>query len=68
MKRKIHEIHYQTLKVKYPRALMVKTDTDSLLYYVKTNDINTEFKVEPATQIEIELSNYPKIHLPHNCD
>lgn len=33
----MYKFHYQTMKVKYPDALMVNTDTDSLLYYIKTN-------------------------------
>ena len=64
----MYKFHYQTMKFKYPQALMMKTDTDSLLYYVKTNDVYKEFKEDPTIQKQIEFSNYPKNHLLYNCD
>ena len=40
----MYEFHYDTMKVKYPNALMMKTDTDSLLYYIHTEDLYQDFK------------------------
>ena len=40
----MYKFHYDTMKVRYPEALMMKTDTDSLLYYVKTDNLYKDFK------------------------
>ena len=62
------KFHYDTMKVRYPGALMMKTDTDSLLYYIKTDDLYKDFKQDPLIQKQIEFSNYPKNHYLYNCD
>ena len=64
----MYKFHYDVMKVKYPEALMMKTDTDSLLYYVKTDDIYKDFKNDVSIQKEMEFSNYPKNHFLYNCD
>jgi hypothetical protein len=64
----MYKFHYDTMKVQYPEALMMKTDTDSLLYYVKTNDLYKDFKESHIIQKQIVFSNYPKNHLLYNCD
>ena len=63
----MYKFHYDTMKVKYPNALMMKTDTDSLLYYIHTEDLYMDFK-DADIQKQIEFSNYPKSHHLYNCD
>ena len=64
----MYKFHYDTMKVRYPEALMMKTDTDSLLYYIKTDDLYKDFKQDPLIQKHIEFSNYPENHDLYNCD
>ena len=64
----MYKFHYDTMKVRYPEALMMKTDTDSLLYYIKTDDLYKDFKQDPLIQKQTEFSNYPKNHDLYNCD
>ena len=64
----MYKFHYDTMKVRYPEVLMMKTDTDSLLYCVKTDDLYKDFKQDPLIQKQIEFSNYPKNHDLYNCD
>ena len=45
----------------------MKTDTDSLCYLIKTDDLYEDLK-EPILQKEIEFSNYPKENPLYNCD
>ena len=33
------------MKVEYPNAKMMKTDTDSLLYYIETDDIYEDMHI-----------------------
>jgi hypothetical protein len=61
------KFHYDTMKVRYPDCEMMKTDTDSLCYLIKTNDLYEDLK-EPILQKNIEFSNYPKSHPLYNCD
>ena len=61
------KFHYDTMKVRYPESVMMKTDTDSLCYYIKTDDLYEELK-EPTLQSQIEFSNYPKDHSLFNND
>ena len=63
----MYKFHYQTMKVRFPNSMMMKTDTDSLLYFVETDDIYHDFK-DDIIQKEIEFSNYPKTHPLYNCD
>ena len=56
------------MMVRFPEALMMKTDTDSLLYYIKTDDLYKDFKEDPLIQEHIEFSNYPENHDLYNCD
>jgi hypothetical protein len=64
----MYKFHYDTMKVSYPNALMMKTDTDSLLYYIKTTDLYKELKTDNTLQSKIEYSNYPKHHPLFNTD
>jgi hypothetical protein len=64
----MYKFHYQTMKVRFPNSMMMKTDTDSLLYFVETDDLYQDFKEDPSIQKQIEFSNYPKNHLLYNCD
>jgi hypothetical protein len=61
------KFHYDVMKVQFPNALMMKTDTDSLLYYIETHDLYEEFKT-PLIQKHLEFSNYPKNHTLFNND
>lgn len=62
------QFHYDTMMKVYPNAEMMKTDTDSLLYYIKTEDVYEEMFENKQIQEKIEFSNYPKNHLLYNCD
>ena len=67
---KLHmfKFHYDIMKVKYPDCSMMKTDTDSLLYYIETTDLYQDLKNDKNLQEHIEFSNYPKDHLLYNCN
>lgn len=64
----MYKFHYDTMKVRYPNAEMMKTDTDSLLYFIKTDDVYADMKHDTTLQKTIEFSNYPKAHPLYNCD
>ena len=63
----MYEFHYDTMKNVYPDSKMMKTDTDSLLYYIETDDVYDDMKTNPLLQAKIEFSNYPKNHSLYNC-
>jgi hypothetical protein len=56
----MYKFHMDTMKVRYPEALMMKTDTDSLLYYIKTKDFYQDINSTPLANVE--FSNFPKWH------
>ena len=58
----MYEFHYDTMKNVYPDSKMMKTDTDSLLYYIETDDVYDDMKTNPLLQAKIEFSFYPKNH------
>ena len=31
----MYKFHYNVMKIQYPKALMMKTDTDTLLYFIE---------------------------------
>jgi hypothetical protein len=62
------KFHYDTMKIKYPKSEMMKTDTDSLCYYIKTDDVYMDMKEDSTLQKQVEFSNYPKNHLLYNDD
>ena len=64
----MYKFHYQTMKVSFPNSMMTKTDTDSLLYFVETDDLYQDFKEDSNIQKQIGFSNYPKTHPLCNCD
>jgi len=64
----MYEFHYDTMMVAYPEAKMLKTDTDSLLYHIETEDLYKDFASNPLIQKSIEFSNYPKDHPLYNTD
>ena len=41
---------------------MMKTDTDSLSYFIKTEDLYDDLKNDESLQKQIEFSNYPTNH------
>ena len=45
---------------------MLKTDTDSLLYHIFTNDLYEDLASNPLLQEHIEFSNYPETHPLYN--
>ena len=62
------KFHYDVMKVSFPNALMMKTDTDSLCYRILTNDLYDDLKNNDLIQKHMEFSNYPKDHPLYNCD
>jgi hypothetical protein len=54
----MYKFHYQTMKVRFPNSMMMKTETDSVLYFIETDDLYDDFK-DDIIQKEIEFSNYP---------
>jgi hypothetical protein len=60
--------HYQTMLKEFPNALMMKTDTDSLLYYIETDDLYADIKESKPIQKMMEFSNYPKNNFLYNDD
>ena len=53
----MYKFHYDTMKVRFPESLMMKTDTDSFLYYIKTDDL---YKDMANHMDEFDLSEYPR--------
>ena len=64
----MYKFHYDVMKVQFPKALMMKTDTDSLLYFIETEDLYQDFKDSELIQKHLEFSNYPKDHALYNND
>jgi len=64
----MYQFHYDTMKKVYPNSLMLKTDTDSLLYFIETKDLYMDMKDDELLNHAIEFSNYPKNHLLYNND
>ena len=62
------KFHYDTMQVKYPTCSMMKTDTDSLLYHIQTDDLYQDLKDDENIQKQMEFSNYPKDNFLYNCD
>ena len=56
------------MKKVYPDAEMIKTDTDSLLYFIKTDNVYLDMHNNNKLQEQIEFSNYPKNHSLFNND
>jgi hypothetical protein len=54
----MYKFHYQTMKVRFPNSMMMKTETDSVLYFIETDDLYDDCK-DDIIQKEIEFSNYP---------
>ena len=40
----MYKLHYDVLLKSYPDACMLKTDTDSLLYHILTDDVYKDMK------------------------
>ena len=60
----MYEFHYDIIKTKYQeRAILCFTDTDSLLYYVETEDI---YKDMAESQDLYDTSDYPIDHFLHS--
>ena len=64
----MYKLHYDVLLKAYPESLMLKTDTDSLLYQIFTKDLYKDLKNNDLLQKHIEFSNYPKNHSLFNND
>jgi hypothetical protein len=67
-KLQMFHFHYDVMKKEYPDCLMLKTDTDSLLYLIETKDLYEDMKKSKRIQENIEFSNFPKNHMLYNCD
>ena len=62
----MYDFYYNTLKKKYGDKLkLLGTDTDSLIYYVETNDIFEDMKQYKDV---MDFSDYPKDHTLFNMD
>jgi len=42
----MHDFHYNYIRKKYPNAKLLFTDTDSLVYHIKTEDVYLDFYKE----------------------
>ena len=57
----MYDFHYNYIKKKYgDNAKLLLTDTDSLLYEIKTKDFYKD--ISPDVEKLFDTSNYPKIH------
>ena len=56
----MYDFHYNTIKHKYQdKAQLLFTDTDSLCYHIKTDDLNSDRREDLE---KYDTSNYPKGH------
>ena len=56
----MYDFHYNTIKHKYQdKAQLLFTDTDSLCYHIKTDDLNSDRREDLE---KYDTSNYPKDH------
>ena len=56
----MYDFHYSTIKDRYhDKAQLLFTDTDSLCYHIKTDDLNSDRREDLA---KYDTSNYPKDH------
>jgi hypothetical protein len=56
----MYDFHYNKIKAKYQNnATLLMTDTDSLVYSIKTKDLYADFLQTPD---EFDFSEYPKNH------
>ena len=53
----MYRFHYDYFKRKYPRSKLLFTDTDSLMYWVETDDIYTELFDDKQ---HFDFASYPK--------
>lgn len=61
----MYDFHYDYIKHNYgDKATLLFTDTDSLCYHIKTDDIYKDFKKD--TNDRFDFSNYPKSHTNFN--
>ena len=62
----MYEFHYGTIKAKYGNsATLCFTDTDSLLYSIRTHDLYADMKADSQLY---DTSGYPTWHPLHNLD
>ena len=61
-KQLMYDFHYNHMKARYPldKLALVFTDTDSLCYEVKTNDIYEDMRQDARTKYD--FSDYPRDH------
>ena len=62
----MYDFHYNYIKKKYPEAQLLFTDTDSLCYHIKTEDIYSDFFADREL---FDNSDYPsdsKFYFPEN--
>ena len=56
----MYDFHYNTIIHKYQdKAQLLFTDTDSLCYHIKTDDLNSDRREDLE---KYDTSNYPKGH------
>jgi hypothetical protein len=64
----MYRFHYDVIKKKYgPRANLLYTDTDSLIYEIETEDYYEDIR-QPDMKDNFDFSNYPEDHKCYNTD
>lgn len=62
-KTKMYEYHYNVMKTHYGKNItLMYTDTDSLVYYILTNDFYKDLAVNSNLLDNMDTSNLPKDH------
>ena len=61
------DFHYNVMRERYPQSRMVKTDTDSLLYWIPTADLYGDLQSSASLQRHVEFSNYPREHFLYDA-
>jgi hypothetical protein len=57
----MYDFHYNYIKQKFPDALLLFSDTDSLAYEIKTEDFYKD--ISPDIKSKFDTSDYPDDHL-----
>ena len=64
----MYTFHYDKMLVKYPRAKLLFTDTDSFCYEIFTDDFYEELKQDLECFINFDTSNYPQNHICYSLE
>ncbi|XP_025405883.1 uncharacterized protein LOC112680100 [Sipha flava] len=59
----MYDYHYNVMKSHYKEAInLMYTDTDSLVYYIKTDDFYNDLQTNPNLLNRMDTSNLPRDH------